>query len=106
MPTWLGPGQPQASHRLSGCTRALELLTQSLAPSGHRLRGVGAIDYQLIILHSLLSWREENENRESQTEETTPFQFGIPTSFSDPELPKISWDSRDWSFQFYLLSTF
>lgn len=44
-----------ASHRLSGCTRALELLTEGLTPSGHRLRGVGAIDYQFIILHSLLS---------------------------------------------------
>lgn len=37
----------------------MELLTQSLAPSGHRLRGVGAIDYQLIILHSLLSFDVE-----------------------------------------------
>lgn len=79
---WLGQKQPQASHRLSGCTRALELLTEGLAPSRHRLRGVGAIDYQFIVLHSLLSWREENGNQQSQMEETTPFRFHVPTLLS------------------------
>lgn len=42
--------------RLSGCSRALELLTQGLASSGHSLRCVGAIDNQFIVLHSLLSF--------------------------------------------------
>lgn len=57
---WVGScvrgGAAAGFSRLSGCTRALKLLTQGLAPSGHCLRGVGAIDNQFIVLHSLLSF--------------------------------------------------
>lgn len=106
VPTWLGLWQ-QVSYRLSGCTRALELLAQRLAPSGHRLRGVGAIDYQFIVFHSLLSWREENGSHQESDGRNNSFLLWLSHFFLRPQVSYNFLESWVQGFQvFYLVSTF